>query len=96
MRRILVSAVGLIMLGGVAQAEKADMSTLTCDEVTHAYLEDVVIVGAWLSGYYNGKRNNTIVDEHELAANTRKVLDFCQANPKTTVMNAVDELSKAH
>jgi len=95
MNRIVAVAAGLLMVMNVAQAEQADMSKVTCDEVTHAYVDDVVIIGAWLSGYYHGKRNTTVVDEKQLSANAKKVMHFCSENPKMTVMQAVDELSKS-
>jgi hypothetical protein len=52
---------------------------ITCDDVTNAYLEDVVVIGAWMSGYYNAKRDNTVVDSKQIAANAAKVmqLDDC-------------------
>ncbi len=46
----------------------------------------------WLSGYYNGKRNNTVLDTQEFREHGRKVMDYCQLNLKSTVMDAVEQV----
>ena len=43
----------------------------------------------WLSGYYNAKRNNTVLDVGALAKNVDKVEDYCRMNLDVTVMDAV-------
>ena len=96
MKRVFMLAAGLLMVASVAQAEKADMSKITCDQLTHAYVDDLVVIGAWMSGYYNAKRNNTVVDEKELSANAHKVQDYSTANPTVTVMKAIEQISTAH
>jgi hypothetical protein len=95
MKRVFAAAVALLTVGSLAQAEKADMSKITCDQLTHAYVDDVVVIGAWMSGYYNARRHNTVVDEKELSANAKKVQDYCTTNPKKTVMKAIEQISKA-
>jgi len=71
------------------------MAKVTCDDMRHTYLEDLVVIGSWLSGYYNAKRNNTIVDLKQLGRNTQRVLQFCQTNPEVPVMQAVDQITGA-
>jgi HdeA/HdeB family len=44
----------------------------------------------WLSGYYNAKRNNTVLDVQEFREAGKKVMDYCQVNLKTTVMDAAE------
>jgi hypothetical protein len=95
MKRVCILSVGLLLLANGAQADKADMAKITCDDLTHAYVADLVVIGAWMSGYYNAKRNNTVIDEAELSKNANKVQDFCGANPKATVMEAIEQISKA-
>lgn len=96
MKRAFVLAAALLMVATWAQAEKTDMSTITCGDLLHTFPEDAIVVGAWMSGYYNAKRNNTVVDEKEVAANSKKVAEFCQANPTVSVMNAIEQIAKAH
>ncbi|MFZ3226348.1 MAG: HdeA/HdeB family chaperone [Xanthobacteraceae bacterium] len=68
-----------------------DVAKITCRQL----LFDKVIspntksLALWLSGYYNGKRGNTVLDIGELAKNTDKVEDYCRMNQDVTVMDAV-------
>ena len=43
----------------------------------------------WLSGYYNAKRGNTVLDLGALAKNVDTVEDYCRLNQDVTVMDAV-------
>ena len=78
-----------------AQAQTADMAKLTCGELSHSDVGDLVVIGSWLSGYYYAKRNNTVIDPKQLSANTQKVLQFCQTNPQVTAMQAIEQLMAA-
>ena len=78
-----------------AHAQTTDMAKLTCDDLTHVDADELVVIGAWLSGYYNAKHDNTIVDATRLKTNTQKILQFCQANPKVTAMKAIEQLITA-
>jgi acid stress chaperone HdeB len=43
----------------------------------------------WLSGYYHGKRDNTIIEPETIKKNADEVKFYCYKNPETTVMDAV-------
>jgi hypothetical protein len=73
-----------------AQAQvTVDVSKITCEE----YLTDTITasqyVVIWLSGYYNGKRNNTIIEPDAIKRNEQKVGQYCYEHRDTTVMDAV-------
>jgi hypothetical protein len=90
---LAIATCGLVISSNIVAAQtKTDMAKITCDDLSKIYLEEFVAVGAWMSGYYNAKRNNTVVDVKQLALNTKNVLEFCKANPKITVMNAIEKL----
>ena len=96
MRSISAIAIAILLLAMPrAHAQTADMSKVTCDDLSHAYVEDLVVIGSWLSGYYNAKRNNTVVNLKELGTNTQKVLQFCRTNPNVTAMQAVEQVTGA-
>jgi HdeA/HdeB family len=44
----------------------------------------------WLSGYYHGKSGKTVLFKKLAAENTRKVVQFCRANPALTIMQAIE------
>ena len=45
-------------------------------------------IASWLSGYFNGKRNNTMVDIGTIRSNKDKVEDYCRMNQDVTIMDA--------
>jgi hypothetical protein len=75
---------------GAASAQTADFAKLACDDLNKMSLEEIVVVGSWLSGFYNGKLNNTMVDPSRLHNNTTKVMLHCRDNPHDTVMHAIE------
>jgi acid stress chaperone HdeB len=91
----IIAIVNLLLIAPCAHAQTADMSLVTCSDLSHAYAGDLVVIGSWLSGYYNAKRNNTVVNLEELGANTQKVLQFCRTNPGVTAMQAVEQVTGA-
>jgi hypothetical protein len=48
-----------------------------------------VAFALWLSGYYNGKRNNTIIEPETIKEREGKVQLYCTQHLETTVMDAV-------
>jgi hypothetical protein len=77
-----------------AEAETVDMAKLTCAEMTKSYVDEIIVTGAWLSGYFNAKNSNTVVDLKQLTLNSRNVITFCGSNPTVTVMDAVQKVAK--
>ena len=78
----------------VAKAETVDMAKLTCAEMTKSYVDEIIVTGAWMSGYFNGKNNNTVVDIKQLSLNSKNVITFCGSNPTVTIMDAVQKVAK--
>jgi len=77
----------------VAQAQTTiDVSKISCDQLAAAKVASPDYIAIWLSGYYNGKRNNTIVDVEKLQDNARKIRSYCLYNGKGTVMEAVEKI----
>ena len=54
------------------------------DKIT--FSQNVVM---WLSGYYNGKRSNTIIEPDAIKKGEEKVNRYCHGHSDTTVMDAV-------
>lgn len=69
---------------------KVDMAKITCRQ----YLFDKIfspnerMIANWLSGYFNGKSNNTVVDIGAMAANKDKVEDYCRLNLDVKLIDA--------
>ena len=95
-KRLIVVVTGLIFGLGLASDARAqvtlDVSKVTCDQYVGYKITNPQNIAIWLSGYYNGKRGNTIVDTQGLAAHAKKLQDFCLRNPATPVMQATERL----
>ena len=68
-----------------------DVAKITCRQLFFDKLisPNEKSLALWLSGYYNAKRNNTVLDLGALAKNVDKVEDYCRMNEDVTVMDAV-------
>src|SRR5438067_4757950 len=92
----LASALGLILVAAASQPAHAqvtlDLSKVTCDQWSGYKITNPQNIALWLSGYYNGKRGNTILDTQALTADVQKVRDFCIVNPRAPVMEAVEKV----
>jgi acid stress chaperone HdeB len=67
-----------------------DVSKITCEQFLLYKITDPNNIAIWLSGYYNGKRDNTVIDVQGLQDHLSKVKDYCRSNYTKTVMQAVE------
>ena len=80
-----------LLLAAQAQAQMTvDVGKITCRQ----YLFDrrvsprAPMIANWLSGYFNGQKNNTTVDLGAMAKNKDKVEDYCRINQDVTLVEA--------
>jgi hypothetical protein len=92
---LIVFSAALALLGAApAQAQVSlDVAKITCRQL---FFDKMISpneksLAIWLSGYYNAKRNNTVLDLGALAKNVDKVEDYCRMNEDVTVMDAVSK-----
>src|SRR5262245_1044901 len=71
-----------------------DVTKVNCDQFVHHKISEPRLIAAWLSGYYNAKRNNRVIDLQALEENMSKVTNFCsdEKNFKVPVMKAVEQV----
>jgi len=89
-----IALLPLVAILGAPQAQAqvtVDVAKITCRQL---FFDKMISpneksLALWLSGYYNAKRNNTVIDIGALAQNTDKVEDYCRMNLDVTVMDAV-------
>ena len=95
----LASAIGLILATSAVLPAHAqvtlDLAKVTCEQWSGYKITNPQNIALWLSGYYNGKRGNTVIDTQGLAAENQKLRDFCITNAKMPVMEAVEKLMGA-
>ena len=84
----------LICALGAVPAARAqvmlDVSKITCEQFAGYKITSPQNIAIWLSGYYNGKRGNTVVDMQKLLADTKTMERYCLQNPQALVMHAVE------
>jgi hypothetical protein len=90
-RSIILGGLLALLVAPAAHAQiKVDFAKITCRQ----YLLDpnfspkAPMIANWLSGYFNGKNNNTIVDIGAMATNKDKVEDYCRLNLDVTLIDA--------
>jgi acid stress chaperone HdeB len=77
----------------VVQAQvTVDASKITCAQFSGAKIAGPEKIGIWLSGYYNGKRGNVIIDTQKLEEDTKTIIYYCVSNPKMLLMDAVKKV----
>jgi acid stress chaperone HdeB len=69
-----------------------DVAKITCDQLVLFKVAQPHDIAMWLSGYYNGRRNSTVVDIEKLKEYTDSVETYCINNRKVTVMEAVEKV----
>lgn len=95
--RALIVLTGLVLvlpLPSSADAQvRIDASKITCDQFVHGKVGVPRTVAAWLSGFYNGKRDSSVLDIREFEKDVIKLQDFCyqEKNFDLPVMQAIDQ-----
>jgi len=90
MKFLMVAATGALFAFEVSAQVTLDLSKVTCDQYVGYKITDPQNISIWLSGYFNGKRGNTIIDTQGLEASAKKLRDYCFRNPATPVMQATE------
>ena len=89
-RLLLTSTLFVFVQISAPQAQvTVDVSKITCDQVLMEKPVPAKYIVLWLSGYYNGKRNNTIIEPEAMDKNEEKVDYYCNFHREMTVMDAV-------
>ena len=95
-RFYLVPVLSLAAILGTSTAIEAqqtiDVAKITCDQFVMGKITDSRTVLIWLSGFYNGTRNNTLLDVSTLQKNSQDLTDYCFSHRKAILMNAVKSL----
>ena len=91
LRLLLTSTLFLFTQMPTMQAQETlDLAKITCEQFEMEQLappsRDIVLV---LVGYYNGKRNNTIIEPQTIKKHVEEVESYCDKHGQTTVMDAV-------
>src|SRR6516225_3352461 len=79
-RFVLIALILMVALGLVPKVQAQvtmDVAKISCDQYTSFKITDPQNIAIWLSGFYNGKRDTTVVDTQGLKEDAKKVWDYC-------------------
>ena len=93
MKACFVSLIALSVLLSVPEAlaqMTVDIAKITCRQYLfdRTFSPRAPMIANWLSGYFNGLKNNTVVDLGAMAKNKDKVEDYCRLNQDVTLIEA--------
>jgi acid stress chaperone HdeB len=93
-RLLLASALFMFVQIPAPQAQvTVDVVKITCEQLLMAALSftsrDVVL---WISGYYHGKHDNTIIEPDAIKRDADKLNNYCFQHGETTVMDALKNM----
>jgi acid stress chaperone HdeB len=89
---LIFACLGVSLSMPAAHAQMTvDVAKITCKQFLLDKVAPTKSVAIWLSGYYNGKRGNTVIDLGDTEKKADKVEDYCRLNLDMTVMDAVQK-----
>jgi hypothetical protein len=88
----VVVAALLSLLGSTSGRAQVtiEVAKITCEQFLRYKITDPKNIFLWLSGYYNAKRNNDIIDPQALDKNYEELRNYCAKDLQMTVMQAVE------
>ena len=90
----ILLAVSILVFGvSTAQAQvTVDVAKITCRQFLLGHVGGSTrSVANWLSGYYNGKRGNTVIEVGSMQKNVRDLERYCRKNHEMPVMDAAKD-----
>ena len=92
--RFFASAIVLVAftISPVQAQMTLDVSKINCEQYYLGKFFYPNTIAIWLSGFYNGKRNNTILDVERVKASAYKIRSYCRDNFQTTMVEAVEKV----
>jgi len=105
LRVALFAATGLIASVSASQAQVElktymddkgylNVRALTCAQLAGTFQEDADFLGAWYSGWWNGRMKRHVVNIARAKQGIHEIIVYCKANPDTKVVDAVDAYVK--
>ena len=92
MRVGFVTSVSLLIILGTSAVNAqttVDVAKITCRQFLRGHVgTSTRSVANWLSGYYNGKRGNTVIDVELMQKNVRDLERYCRKNHEMSLMDA--------
>lgn len=92
--KFIFVAAAFLVAGSLPSAAqiRMDMNKITCGGWLGYGPEERDFVRFWLSGYYNGAANSTILNYDRFQQNSAKVAAYCKSHKSKTLPTAIKNL----
>jgi len=91
-----LATLGLALALTTSSAARAqvtlDLSKVTCQQYLNYKIANPKFIAMWLSGYFHGKRESTVIDTQRLSADADEVQNYCFKNPEALLMQTVETI----
>ena len=74
------------------QAQKLDLSTITCKQFIEYNKDSIGMILMWLTGYMADQDDPPVVDFDEMKSNAGKLGAYCAQNPTIGLMTAAEKI----
>lgn len=89
-RMIGACTVSLAVLSNPANAQViVDLSLVTCGQYIGRDRDTQDVIAAWMSGYFNAAKNQSMVDLARFKRNRKAVEKYCKTHKLETLMSAI-------
>ena len=86
---LLAMSISILGISLVQAQTTVDLAKITCRQFLLGHVGGSTrSVANWLSGYYNGKRGNTVIEVESMQKNVRDLERYCRKNQEMPVMDA--------
>jgi acid stress chaperone HdeB len=87
---ISACALSLAALSTPAKAQViVDLSLVTCGQYMGKDRDTQDVIAAWMSGYFNAAKNQSMVDLARFERNRKAVEKYCKTHKLETLMSAI-------
>jgi acid stress chaperone HdeB len=92
-RSVLIGALWVLVSTATVGAQvTVDITKITCRQFLIGKLIPTNSMSLWFSGYYSGKRNDTMIELEAIQPNVEKVKDYCRQHQDTELVKAVENV----
>ena len=95
---VLSGLILVFLLSSPAEAQVTlDASKITCEQFVHSKISNPRTFAAWLSGFYSGERNKTILSPQAFDEDLSRLEEFCnnEKNFSIPVMQAIEQETRS-
>ena len=85
-------AISALVLAAPAQAQSVNLAKTSCKEFLASGKDGIIIIWAWLYGYYADQDADPIIDFGKVTAKGQALADACQKSPDKDVISIAEDI----